>query len=400
MLLLGAGYEQIAAIRIAQELGYSVTAFDNQDAAAGAACADAFHRVDLKDDAALLAAARDVAPDGVFCHAAELAVPVAKVAEAQKLPGIGVGVALRCSDKRLRAEALSKHGIDTPRFRIVDAAEPDELWLKHFGALGSPVVCKPPDLAGARGVEMLNAADDVVSYRARRGGVAADSFIMESWIEGTQYSTETVFIDGEIAHTAIALRHYDTTRHLRPFLIEDGHSMSPNVPDDLRRSIDEVIRRSAAALELRAGVLKGDLIVSAGRRIVVLEMAARTSGGRFADTVVPRATGVNILYPLIQMAMGERPDMSYLKPRWNVGVSQRFFFPTPGQTIAAAPELTLLSQRPGVVDLWFNRKLLAGQEVAKVRCHGDRAGYLICTGATREAADALALELAKMQFGT
>lgn len=397
LLLLGAGYEQITAIEIAQELGYEVVAFDNQPLPAGAAAADQFFSVDVKSDAKLIAAARKVRPDGVFVHAAELAIPAAKVAAALGLPGPGVGVARACTDKRLRTAALKSAGIRTPEFRILEAAAPLESWLAAYEALGPLAVCKPPDMAGARGVELIDSVDAVASYRIRRGGVKATAFLMESYTEGVQYSTESVIVAGRLACTSIALRHYDTTAHLRPFLIEDGHSMPLDLPQTLTDAIDAVTQRAADALGMKNGVLKGDLIVpepgDGSGGIVVLEMAGRTSGGRFADTVVPRATGVNILYPLIQMAMGETPDLSYLKARWRVGMAQRFFFPPPGKTLAALPGLTLTAQRPGVVGVWVNRALLAGAALPPVRCHGDRLGYVLCTGETREAADALAREI-------
>lgn len=394
LLLLGAGFEQITAIEIAQELGYSVTAFDNQPMPAGAAAADDFVQVNIKDDDALLAAAQAVKPDGVFVHAAELAVPAAKVAEALGLPGIGVDVARRCTDKRLRTAALHEAGIETPAFRILDAEAPEAEWLDAYRALGPLAVCKPPDMAGARGVELISAQRDVLSYRARRGGVAADAFLMESYREGRQYSTESVIIGGHVAHTAIALRHYDTTANLSPWLIEDGHSM-PCAPDpELAAKIDAVTEKAAATLGMQNGVLKGDIIAPRAGNLVVLEMAGRTSGGRFADCVVPHATGVNILYPLIQMAMGDTPDTSYLKPRWHSGVSQRFFFPPPEKVLAALPDVTLLKQHPGVIDVWINRHFLNGEPLPQVRCHGDRLGYVICAGESREAADKLALELA------
>lgn len=395
LLLLGAGFEQITAIEIAQELGYHVIAFDNQKSPIGAQAADEFYSVDVKNDAALLLAAHAVAPDGVFVHAAELAIPTARVAQALHLPGLTVEAATNCTDKRLRTAALAKAGICTPAFRIVAAAATETDWLAAYEALGPAVVCKPPAMAGARGVERLQTQAEVLSYRTRKGGVGADEFVMETYTDGIQYSTETVLIEGATAHTAIALRHYDTTQHLHPFMIEDGHSMPLDLPGALTREIDAITERAGKALGVTNGVLKGDIIVAADGRIVVLEMAGRTSGGRFCDKVVPSAIGVNILYPLIQMAMGDTPDTSYLKPRWRVGMSQRFFFPTPGRIIAKAPLATMTTQKPGVVGQWLNRKWLNGEPLPEVRCHGDRLGYVLCTGPTREEADALALSITR-----
>ncbi len=393
LLLLGAGPEQAAAMRVARALGHRVLAFDNQARPASAGEADDFLQVDLKDDAALLAAAQAAGPDGVFCHAAELAVPVAKVAEALGLPGIGVETAMRATDKRLRAAALSAAGVETPRFRALDAEATEAEWLDAYEALGPEVVCKPPDLAGARGVEIAGSGDEVLSYRSRRGGVGASAFLMEAYVEGPQISSESVILEGRVAATNLARRHYDTTRRLRPHPIEDGHSMPSGLPPEVAAEIDAVTARCAAALGLRDGVLKGDLIL-AGGRIVVLEMAARTSGGRFADLVAPRATGVAILPPLIQLAMGDAPDLRFLEPRANVGVSQRFIWPEPGRRLSGLARLAAQTLGPHVLDVVLHRDAFDGAAMGPVKCHGDRAGYVVCSGATRDEADARALAFA------
>src|SRR5690606_6682663 len=106
------------------ELGHRTVAFDNDANAVGRPFADAFERVDLKDPAALVAAAKACAPDGVFVHAAELAVEAAVVAEALGLPGLPVATALDATDKSRRIRRLAGAGIRTPRFEILAANAP------------------------------------------------------------------------------------------------------------------------------------------------------------------------------------------------------------------------------------------------------------------------------------
>ncbi|MEZ4334122.1 MAG: ATP-grasp domain-containing protein [Myxococcota bacterium] len=394
LLLLGAGFEQIEALCVARELGYRTVAFDNDEGAAGRAHADAFERVDLKDPDALLYAAERARPDGVFVHAAELAVECARVAETLDLPGIGVESALDATDKSRRIVRLGQAGIRTPRHVVLDADERDpRAWLDATRSIAFPKILKPTNQAGARGVELVSDEAALTAYHGRRAAFGCERFVCEERLRGLELSTESIAIAGKPVHHAIARRHYDTTAHLHPHFIEDGHSMPHALPLALRAEIESVIERCFGALGIATGVLKGDLLVDADGTVHVLEMAARTSGGRFADTVVPLSSGVHILYPLIALAMGDAPRPDDLTPCREAGVSQRFFLHDGPARVRRWPALRRLVARPGVAHVKLDEAKLAGGLLPRIRSHRDRLGYVICTGPTRDEADRLALEI-------
>ncbi len=395
LLLLGCGIEQIEALRIAHELGYRTVAFDNDPEAVGRAHADVFQRVDLRDRAALLGQAELVAPDGVFVHAAELAVEAATIAEALDLPGIPVEAALDATAKERRITRFSKAGLRTPGYRIVDRAAGVESWIEAARDVGQPCVLKPTDQAGARGVERIDGDDDVRDYHQRRDRFTCDHFVCEERLVGLELSTESVAADGKVLHHAIALRHYDTTAAYRPAFIEDGHSLPCALDAATRTEVEATIDRAYDVLGISSGVLKGDLLIDAEGRVHVLEMAARTSGGRFADTVVPLGTGVNILYPLIELAMGDAFSCDWFTPTRDVGVSQRFFLhDTPGR-VTRWPRLRQLVARPWVTDWYLDAERFRSGVLPPVTSHRERLGYVICTGETREEADARALDITR-----
>ncbi len=394
LLLLGCGFEQIEALRIARELGYRTVAFDNDAAAPGRAVADEFVQVDLKNPEALVGQAELHAPDGVFVHAAELAVEAALVAEALGLPGLSVETARNATDKSLRIEKLAAAGIRTPRFQVLESQVSQAAqWIEETDAIAFPKVLKPINQAGARGVVRIDDEAQLEAYFARRGEYRSDRFVCEELLTGVQLSTESIAFEGKILHHAVALRHYDTTSKLLPCFIEDGHSLPYALAPALNAAVETTIERCFGALEVASGVLKGDLLITDRGEVFVLEMAARTSGGRFADTVVPLGTGVHILYPLIEMAMGDAFSRDWLTPIRHVGVSQRFFLHEAAARVKRWPALRQLIHRPGVAAVHMNDELLRSGELPDVRSHRDRLGYVICTGETREQADAAALEI-------
>lgn len=394
LLLLGCGFEQIEALQVARELSYRTVAFDNDAAAPGRQVADEFFQVDLKNPEALLGQAELCRPDGVFVHAAELAVEAALVSEALGLPGLDVETARNATDKSLRIEKLCAAGIRTPRFVVLESAVPHAVqWIEETRSIEFPKVLKPINQAGARGVVRIDDEAQLAAYFARRDTYRSERFVCEELLSGVQLSTESIALEGKLLHHAVALRHYDTTRKLLPCFIEDGHSLPYALPPALRACVESTIERCFGALDVTSGVLKGDLLITDRGEVVVLEMAARTSGGRFADTVVPLGTGVHILYPLIEMAMGDAFSRDWLTPTRHVGVSQRFFLHEAASRVLRWPALRQLVHRPGVAAVHMNDALLRSGTLPPIRSHRDRLGYVICTGETREQADAAALEI-------
>jgi biotin carboxylase len=393
ILLIGAGREQLIAIQIAKELGYEVAAFDGNPDAPGRFTADDFRHLNVRDPDLLVQAAKDARVDGVFVHAAELAIETARVSEALGLPGISMDSAMAATDKALRLHRFRNAGIRTPRFMTLPASASWDEWRAAGEELGTaPWVAKPTMMAGARGVERIADIAALKRYRDAHVGLDVKEFVVEQHVPGVQLSTESVMIDGQVRHTAIALRHYDTTEWLHPYLIEDGHSMPWELPAAVRAEVDSVIARSFEVLGINRGVLKGDLILGP-EGVVVLEMASRTSGGRFADTVVATSTGVSILYPLMRMAMGDPvPDEDFVPTR-SVGVSQRFIFAPADRDLHQLPHYAATFLSPHVVEWYLNPAFTRTRRTPKVTCHGDRIGYVICAGATREEADDRALKL-------
>lgn len=395
ILILGGSREQLIAVNIAKEFGLKVAVFDGSEDAVCRKYSDEFYCFNIKDKDLLKENAIKCSPDGVLVHAAELAIEGALISNWLGLPGISVESARIATEKKSRLEKFKEFGILMPEHRSITGLAAYEEWLSVSDEIGFPFVVKPNSLAGARGVQLIENELQMRSYFADKDAFKSEHFIFEQYIEGEQLSTESILFEGEILHTAIAFRHYETTKLLRPYLIEDGHSFPYEISSSLKSKINEIVKLSAKALGIESGVLKGDLIVDHKDSVFTIEMAARTSGGRFADTVVPMASGVNILYPLIRMAMGMNLDLDELKPKAIRGISQRFIFPQSVKSQNTLLGLTRYLQSSDVLEYYIDPLLIQGYSERTIQCHGDRLGYIITGGKSREAADKLALAIVR-----
>lgn len=393
LLLLGGGFEQLNALKIARELGADVFVFDGHADAVCSYAADEFYQVNIKDHDALIKKARSLNIDAVFVHAAELAIEAALVAETFGLPGISKSIATVGTDKVKRSQCLAKGGVRVPGFVALAGNAKWPEWREASKDCQFPQMIKPTAMAGAQGVEFLKNQEELEGYYRKKQNFGGQDFLLEEFVSGSQLSTESVILNGELAATNIALRHYDTTDELWPFQIEDGHSMPWDVPVDLNIKLESIIDKCRAALGIETGVLKGDIVVTESGEVIVLEMAVRTSGGRFCDLVAPVSTGVNILYPLLQYALGKKPDRAYLLVRRKVGVSQRFVFLPAGTPLRKNKEIQHIVLHHSVIDHWFREDIHMLENAPEIRSHRDRLGYVVCAGETREQADVQAKQI-------
>ena len=110
---------------------------------------------------------------------------------------------------------------------------------------------------------------------------------------------------------------------------------------------------------------------------------------------MPLGTGVDILYPLIEMAMGETFSRDWFTPTREVGVSQRFFLHAEAGRVLRWPRLRQLVARPWVSAWHLDAERFRSGMLPEVTSHRERLGYVICTGATRAEADERALEITR-----
>lgn len=386
-LLLGGGYEQLNALRIAKELGAYVIVFDGQKRAPCMFEADEYYQVNIKNEDELLAAAAKVNAQAVFVHAAELAVEGSLVTTALDVPGISTLVAQAGTDKAVRSDRLMQSGIKIPAFQSLDRSASWEAWQSAAQNLKLPLIAKPTRLAGAKGVELIENFSTLKAYYNNRGDFSGQDFVLEEYVKGLQLSTESVIMEGNVRCLSVALRHYDTTQDLLPYQIEDGHSMPWGDTEKYKEAISEVTSVAAKAIGMQNGVLKGDLVLLEDGRFVVLEMAVRTSGGRFCDTVVPLSSGLNILYPLIKMSLGHAVAEIDFNGMQTNGVSQRFLLVSEGVPLKKEKRIQQVLLQKGVAGSWFREDIHTLDKAPVIKSHRDRLGYVICTGTDRLDAD-------------
>jgi len=377
ILILGGGTMQLPAARIARRKGWKVFVAARSIDAAVRGLADEALEVDLQDREAMLAAASTLQAsrglDGVFTAGTDFSTTVAWVAERLRLPGIPYAVALNATDKsRMRARFRAK-GVPCPRFYTV-AGESEEKLPEGFAF---PLVVKPVDNMGARGVRRVDRQEDygpavalaLAQSRSRR-------VIVEEYLEGPELSLDAVVFRGQATVCGVADRHI----FFPPYFVEMGHTMPSELDPELRRQAEEVFLDGIRALGIRNGAAKGDIKLTP-EGPAVGEIAARLSGGYMSGWTFPLSCGVEVTEAALNIAVGRPPGD--LAPRYAAVSAERAFISIPGR-IRSLEGLTEVRQVEGLEELFL--RVRVGERVRLPANNLEKCGNVITRASTRERA--------------
>lgn len=392
ILILGAGKEQVNAIVRAREKGIRTVVLDMNPKADGTSHSDEFYPISTRDGEAITSFLNGYTKkiDGVMTIASDIPHRVSLAAELLHVPHIPLAVSETCINKFKMKEALKTKDINIPAFASVSSMEELVIFIKK---VGYPVVIKPVDNSGARGVLRLTEDSDLAwALEYAKKSSYTGQCIVEKFIDGLQISTEGIMLNETFYCTGFADRNYERLEKTPPFMVENGGDIPTVLSDSDKRKVEKEFEKAVRALGINWGPAKGDMIFGTDERVYVVEVAARLSGGNFCYDKVPWSTGVDIVDILIDMAVGNEIDSRRFAPTKNLATSQRYFFPPPG-TITAITGVEEAMRLPHIkkVDIWSKE----GDVVSPAINHPSRVGYVIALADTLAEAIAAAKQAIK-----
>jgi biotin carboxylase len=377
VLFLGAGRHQRAAILHAKELGLRVAAIDGNPDALALPDADIAEVVNFVEIPKAIEFAQKVRPDGVLTITSDRAVvAVAAVAEALGLPGIGVDVAVGLTHKVEMRRRLEAAGVPQPRFgsaRTLDEAR------EAAQRIGFPLVIKPADSGGQRGVFRIDSLDQIDEAFPQSLELSRDGeTILEEFVEGMEMNAMSVVRDGQVTHLTLSDRH-------RPpgagFAVGWIHAYPAQLNGDGSSRAEAMIEQTLGSLGLRNGIGFPQLIAHPDGRILMIEVAARIPGGQMAD-LVQHAVGVDLVEVALRFALGEPVTDELCAPKFRRPTAIRFFTAQPGPLpvgrVKSEVTLDRVLAAPGVVQA--ASYIVPGETIRPVQRDGDRRGYVIAVG--------------------
>lgn len=290
LLLLGGGHAEIPLIQAAQEQGYFVITTGNAREGLGHPYADKNVFADFSDKDAMLELARAEGVSAVCSGCNDFALlSTVYVCEKLGLPGhdsFETSLQIHHKDKyRALAESLQ---IPTPRARVVRSL--DEFKSVIEGGLQFPLIVKPVDLTGGKGIHRVNnVAEALAAYEDAVSRTREDHLVVEEFVIGTNHGFSAFLVGGRVAFYFADNEQY----FLNKYMVSGANTPSTTSEHGLQLLV-KYSERIAEKLKLVDGILHIQYIEKADGTPYIIEICRRPPGDLYIK-FVKYATGVN--YP-------------------------------------------------------------------------------------------------------
>lgn len=303
ILLLGGSAQQIIAIETAKRLGYYTVLCDYLDDNPGQYYADKFYLISTTDKEAVLKVAKSEHVDGVLAYASDPAAPTAAyVAEKMGLPTNPLkSVEILCNKDQFR-KFLDENSFNTPfamRFTDYDEA------ANNFKKFKLPVIIKPVDSSGSKGVKKIENFSDLKScFNNAMSFSRSKAIIIEEFVEkfGYQIAGDGLVIDGKLIFRCFANDHFNE-KCVNPF-VPISASFPYNMPNEIHQKIHNEIQKLITKLEMTSGTYNFDIRIDKDYNVYLMEIAPR-DGGNYIPQIIKYLTGIDLVEYSVRIAMGE-----------------------------------------------------------------------------------------------
>lgn len=375
ILVFGVGELQQSIISRAKKMNLNVVGIDPcEDAYCKDDC-DAFEVVGGQDFNGTIDVAKKYKISAIVTAATDKPlVMMARVAKELSLPFYSVETAEWSTDKFQMKQRFLEGGVPCARGRLIhNSEEAQDLYF--------PLICKPRDNSGSRGVKLCRDLTELDSCIKEALEVSKlDTVLVEEFIEGREFSIESLHYDGK--SEVIQFTEKKTTEF--PYNVELGHKQPANLTDDQRNQIREIISKIASCMHFENCPSHTELKIN-NRGVFVIETSPRLGGDYITSTLTPLSTGINLEDQLLNIALGEPVDTT--TGRVDKASAVCFFSLPEGEVIAIDENISEVENWPNVQNFLF--KLKVGDKVNKITSSLNRYGQFIVNGECRNEIDSL-----------
>ena len=366
LLILGSDFGTISVVREAHKLGLYVIAADLMPTSPTKQAADEAWLVSTTDTDLLIEKCREQGVTALMFGASDF-----NIANARKIC-LALGLPIYCESDYACRVARDK-GEFKRICREVGAPVAESYFLtdtltdEELAAVKFPVVVKPSDKSGNRGMSYChNKAELIAGYRAARE-VSDKEIVVERMLHGSEYNVHYVLAGGK------ARLLYFTSTHHEPGEEANLYSFKCTTSMHLKQYLAEVNERAIAAIEraeCREGIVWFDCFRDDDGHFYLLEMGYRFGG---VMTYVPyeRVTGFNTVKWMLECALGVRHTEADMPPALDraltgCAASYNLFAKDDGE-IACVEGVAELESMPGV---FVDMPKRAGTCVRRHACMG------------------------------
>lgn len=310
ILLLGGSAQQVIAIETARRMGYYTVLCDYLPDNPGQYVADRYYNVSTTDVEAVYEVARNEGVSGILAYASDpAALPAAIVAERLGLPTNPSKSVEILGVKHLWRNFLQNNGFACPGNFTIHPDTPLEEIMSKMQSLRFPVVIKPTDSSGSKGVTVLEnlreieKAIDIADFYSRNKVLIVEEFISNAF--HSVIGGDIFVQDGHIVlFGEMSCIRDDAWGGLIPI----GERRPSGLSRRQMNKLHAELQRLVAMLDISFGELNIEVLLDSKDDVHFLELGPR-AGGNMIPIQLSDAFGVDLVKANISAAMGCNPEL-------------------------------------------------------------------------------------------
>lgn len=318
VVIIGASDFQNPLIMKAKEHGYETHVFAWKNNEIGEKTADFFYDISINEKEQILEKCKEIKPDAVCSIASDLAViTVNYVAHNLGLVCNDPEYSYICTNKYMMRQAFEKGGIKVPKFTKVD----DKTSLSCIDDFDYPLIVKPTDRSGSRGVTFISDKKDIkkaiknaLSYSYEKKA------IIEEFIDGDEYSCECISYKG-VHHYLTITKKYTTGI---PHFIETAHMEPSDLDDEMIEKVKREIFKALDILHIENGPSHSEFRINSKGEVRIIEIGARMGGDCIGSDLVQISTGHDFVQYTLDIALGN--ELKLAEPKNDYVAFIKFIF--------------------------------------------------------------------------
>ena len=313
LMLLGGIRYLLPVIKAAHEQGYYVITADYLPDNIAHKYSDEYVNVSIIDKEAVLQVARENHIDGIMSFGVDPGVVSASYVQTQMgLPSFGPFESVEILQNKDKFRAfLTENGFNVPKakgYSKVEAALSDAEQWEY------PVIVKPTDAAGSKGVtrvdnaEQLKAAVEYAFDKSLSGHIIIEDFIEKA---GCSSDTDSFSVDGKLKFVSFCAQRFDidATNPYTPA----AYSWPSTFTKEQEEYLTDEIQRLITLLGMKTNVYNIETRIGTNGKPYIMELTPRGGGNRLCE-MLRYATGVDMITAMTRYIVGDSVPAIEQKP--------------------------------------------------------------------------------------
>lgn len=303
IMLLGGIHYLLPVIKAAHEQGYYVITADYLPDNIAHKYSDEYVNVSITDKEAVLKSARERQIDGIISFGVDPGVVAAAyVQEKMGLPSMGPYESVEILQNKDKFRAyLQEHGFNCPKskgYSSVKEALSDTEWLTW------PMIVKPTDSAGSKGVTRVDRIEDYkVAVEEAFAKSIKGNIIVEQYLEkvGCSSDTDSFLQDGKWRFVSFNAQRFDADA-ANPYA-PSAYTWPSTFPEHEAYLTSE-LQRLMDLLHMQTSVFNIETRIGTDGKAYIMECTPRGGGNRLCE-MLRYATGVDMITSQVRAAVGD-----------------------------------------------------------------------------------------------